>query len=128
MDKNLEVITVITSYSIHYTKLYDTGYLLGELAVKVKLPKISGYILAGILLNPDLSGIMSDSFVEHTDPLLSISLSFITFSIGGSLSAGKLVITSYSIHYTKLYENSENQSSDQIKFLKRKITLRVSTV
>ena len=41
--------------------LIFTGYLLGELAVKVKLPKISGYILAG-------------------------------------------VITSYSIHYTKLYD------------------------
>jgi len=70
--------------------LIFTGYLFGELAVKVKLPKISGYILAGILLNPDLSGIMSESFVEHTDPLLSISLSFITFSIGGSLSATEL--------------------------------------
>lgn len=70
--------------------LIFTGYLFGELAEKVKLPKISGYILAGILLNPDVSGIMSGSFVDHTDPLLSISLSFITFSIGGSLSATKL--------------------------------------
>jgi len=70
--------------------LIFTGYILGELAGKVKLPKISGYILAGIVLNPDLSGVMSGEFVEHTDPLLSISLSFITFSIGGSLSAQKL--------------------------------------
>ncbi len=69
------------------------GYLFGEIAEKVRLPKISGYILAGILLNPDLSGIMSGSFVEHTDPLLSISLSLITFSIGGSLSLKKLRIT-----------------------------------
>lgn len=69
------------------------GYIAGELAEKVKLPKISGYILAGILLNPDLSGIMSSQFVDHTNPLLSISLSVITFSIGGSLSAEKLRTT-----------------------------------
>lgn len=70
--------------------LIFTGYLFGELAEKIHLPKISGYILAGILLNPDLSGIMSGDFVEHTDPLLTISLAFITFSIGGTLSADKL--------------------------------------
>ncbi len=70
--------------------LICTGYILGELVEKLKLPRISGYILAGILLNPGLSGIMSNQFVDHTDPLLSISLAIITFSIGGSLSFGKI--------------------------------------
>lgn len=69
------------------------GYLAGELAEKIQLPKISGYILAGLLLNPDLSGIMSYEFVDQTDPLLSISLSVITFSIGGSLSIQNLKTT-----------------------------------
>ncbi len=73
--------------------LIFTGYILGELAEKIKLPKISGYILAGIVLNPDLVGIMSNKFVDHTDPLLAVSLSFITFSIGGSLSADKIRAT-----------------------------------
>jgi len=73
--------------------LIFVGYIAGELAEKIKLPKISGYILAGILLNPDLSGIISSEFVDHTDPLLSISLSVITFSIGGSLSIQKLRTT-----------------------------------
>lgn len=73
--------------------LIFTGYIFGELATKIKLPKISGYILAGIMLNPDLLGIMSTQFVDNTDPLLSISLSFITFSIGGSLHAEKLRAT-----------------------------------
>lgn len=73
--------------------LIFTGYILGELAEQIKLPKISGYILAGILLNPDLTGIMSPAFVQHTDPLLTISLSLITFSIGGALSASKLKST-----------------------------------
>ncbi len=69
------------------------GYIAGELAEKIRLPKISGYILAGILLNPDLTGIMTPDFVSYTDPLLSIALSIITFSIGGSLSSKKLKTT-----------------------------------
>lgn len=80
------------------------GYILGELAERIKLPKITGYIFAGILLNPDLFGILSDSFVEHTDPLLSISLSFITFSIGGTLSISGLKKTGKSIVILTLSE------------------------
>ncbi|HYQ56658.1 MAG TPA: cation:proton antiporter [Draconibacterium sp.] len=85
--------------------LIFTGYIFGELAEKIKLPKISGYILAGILLNPDLLGIMSVQFVEHTDPILSISLAFITFSIGGSLSAKKLRTTGKAVLSLTLLES-----------------------
>ncbi len=84
--------------------LVFTGYILGELAQKIKLPKISGYILAGIVLNPDILGIMSNTFVGHTDPLLSISLAFITFSIGGSLSLEKLKSTGRQVLLLTLFE------------------------
>ncbi|WP_163715725.1 cation:proton antiporter [Mangrovibacterium lignilyticum] len=84
--------------------LIFVGFILGELAKKAKLPKISGYILAGILLNPDLLGIMSPEFVDHTDPLLTISLSVITFSIGGSLSLSKIKATGRTILLLTLYE------------------------
>jgi len=85
--------------------LIFTGYILGELAEKIRLPKISGYILAGILLNPDFSGIMSGAFVDHTDPLLTISLAFITFSIGGSLSAKNLKASGKTIISLTLLES-----------------------
>lgn len=84
--------------------LIISGYILGELAGKISLPKISGYILAGILLNPDLLGFMSKDFVSHTDPLLTVSLSFITFSIGGSLSVSKLRSTGKTILFLTLSE------------------------
>ncbi len=85
--------------------LIFTGYIFGELAEKIELPKISGYILAGILLNPDLSGIMSNQFVGHTDPLLAVSLSFITFSIGGSLSVKKLRASGKKIIFLTILES-----------------------
>lgn len=94
-------INIILSIGI----LIFTGYILGELVEKVKLPKISGYILAGLLLNPDVLGVMSTKFVENTDPLLTISLSFITFSIGGSLSARKLKAMGNKILFLTLSES-----------------------
>ena len=84
--------------------LIFTGFIFGELANKVRLPKISGYILAGILLNPDLLGIMSNKFVEHTDPLLTIALSVITFSIGGTLSKSDLKSAGKTVLFLTLYE------------------------
>lgn len=63
-----------------------SGFLLGELAAKISLPKISGYIVAGIFLNPQVLGIVPNSFIETGEPLIDISLAVITFHIGGSLS------------------------------------------
>jgi len=62
-----------------------TGFLLGEIATKFKLPKVTGYILAGILLNPHFFNLMPQDFVKHTNLVTNISLFFITFSVGGTL-------------------------------------------
>jgi Kef-type K+ transport system membrane component KefB len=62
-----------------------TGFIFGELATKIRLPKVTGYILAGILLNPGLFNIVPQNFIVHTDPVTNIALSFITFSVGGTL-------------------------------------------
>ncbi len=62
-----------------------TGFIFGEIASKLKLPKVTGYILAGIFLNPGLFNIVSRDFIVHTDLVTNIALSFITFSVGGTL-------------------------------------------
>jgi len=66
------------------------GFVLGELADKLHLPKVTGYIIAGILLSPPIAPFVSDSFVEHTKIVTNISLSIITFSVGGTLSISKI--------------------------------------
>ncbi|HQV34510.1 MAG TPA: cation:proton antiporter, partial [Calditrichia bacterium] len=62
-----------------------TGFVAGELCSRIGLPKVTGYVLAGMLLNPNLSPIIPASFVEQTGLVTSISLAFITFSVGGTL-------------------------------------------
>jgi NhaP-type Na+/H+ or K+/H+ antiporter len=61
------------------------GFVFGEIANKIRLPKVTGYIVAGILLNPRLFNIIPQDFVIHTNLITNISLSFITFSVGGTL-------------------------------------------
>lgn len=66
------------------------GFVLGELADKFNLPKVTGYIIAGILLSPQIAPFVSESFVDHTKIVTNISLSIITFSVGGTLSISKM--------------------------------------
>lgn len=62
-----------------------TGFIFGEIAEKFRLPKVTGYILAGVLLNPEVFGIIPKEFPKHTGLITNIALSLITFSIGGTL-------------------------------------------
>ena len=80
------------------------GFIFGELVDKIKLPKVTGYILAGILLNPELFSIVSENFVEHTSLITNISLSFITFSVGGTLLFSKIKKLGKSIIYITVFE------------------------
>jgi len=65
--------------------LLFVGYVFGEVAEKVRLPKVTGYILAGICLNPRWLHLISERFAEHTGIVTDVSLAFITFEVGGSL-------------------------------------------
>lgn len=66
------------------------GFFIGELAKRCCLPKITGYILAGIALNPEINSYIQKDFVDHTGILTNISLAFITFSVGGTLYFKKI--------------------------------------
>ena len=61
------------------------GYLFGKIANLLKLPKITGYITAGILLEPSFSGILPKSIIEHSGIISNFALCIITYAIGGSL-------------------------------------------
>jgi len=66
------------------------GYIAGEIAKKAGLPRVSGYILAGLVLNPRISGFVSVQFVNSMDTTIEMSLATLTFAIGGTLAFGPL--------------------------------------
>ncbi|MBT34495.1 MAG: sodium:proton exchanger [Thalassobius sp.] len=66
------------------------GYLLGKLAHLIGLPKVSGYIVAGIVLNPNLTPFIQADFPDVTEPVTNICLAFITMEVGSTLSISKI--------------------------------------
>lgn len=66
------------------------GFLLGEAVSKAGLPRVSGYILAGILLNPQIFSLIPEDFADRTNPVTNMALAFITFSVGGTLRLEKV--------------------------------------
>jgi len=81
-----------------------TGFILGELVSKIKLPKITGYILAGVLLNPELFHVIPNNFIEHTNAITNIALSFITFSVGGTLLYNRIKKLGKGIVFITIFE------------------------
>ena len=61
------------------------GFLGGIAIRKAKLPRVTGYILVGIILSPSLLGVISTETLENLDIMTNISLAIIAFLIGGSL-------------------------------------------
>lgn len=61
------------------------GFLGGLVTEKIKFPRITGYIIIGILLSPSLLNIISAETIENLDIMTNIALGIIAFLIGGSL-------------------------------------------
>ena len=67
------------------------GYFGGQLANWLKLPRVTGYIIAGILLSPSISGIIPGELVEERFSIVTdIGLAIIAYSVGGSLILSNL--------------------------------------
>jgi Kef-type K+ transport system membrane component KefB len=78
--------------------LLVVGYLGGRLARRVKLPEVTGYIIAGILIGPSCLHLIPEPFLEkELDWVVDIALGIIAFSIGGSLSIRRIGKLSKSI-------------------------------
>jgi len=61
------------------------GFLGGLATKRIKFPRITGYIIIGILLSPSVLNIISAATIENLDIMTNIALGIIAFLIGGSL-------------------------------------------
>jgi NhaP-type Na+/H+ or K+/H+ antiporter len=80
------------------------GYLFGNIANFFKLPRVSGYIVAGIFMSPSLLGIIDKEFLDKSTVITHASLSIITFLIGSSLSWQKIKSLGKTITFVTLGE------------------------
>jgi len=71
-----------TLTTIYLALMLITGYLMTRIIKKLKLPNVTAYILAGILLGPYCLKLLPGEFIAATDFLPDIALAFIAFSVG----------------------------------------------
>lgn len=62
------------------------GLIFGRLGKFIKLPNVTGYLIAGLLLGPYFFNLIPVSMVEGFGVISDIALSFIAFSIGCEFS------------------------------------------
>lgn len=62
------------------------GLIFGRLAKFIKLPNVTGYLLAGLLLGPSVFNIIPISMVHGFEVISDIALAFIAFSIGSEFN------------------------------------------
>ena len=58
------------------------GFIGGKLAKIVKLPNVSGYLVAGLLLGPSLFNFVNMADVNNFSVISELALAVIAFSIG----------------------------------------------
>lgn len=61
------------------------AYSVGELAHQLRLPKIVGYLLAGLLFGPSVLAVMSEQTVEALSPVSDLAVALIAFLAGAEL-------------------------------------------
>lgn len=81
------VSTGVASIIMDIAIILLAGLIMGRLAEKVKIPAVTGYLVAGLIIGPIL-GIVKD--LEHYHIISNIALGFIAFQVGNELWLGKL--------------------------------------
>ena len=66
------------------------AYTSGELATLVRLPKITGYLVAGLLFGPAVMGIVTTESVTELEPVSRLAVAIIAFLAGAELRWGEL--------------------------------------
>ena len=71
-----------TTILISFALILISGFLVTRFTKKIQLPKVSGYILAGILIGPSGLHLIHRHFIVNLDVISVIALSFIAFDMG----------------------------------------------
>lgn len=88
-------LTTFRDYLSHHA-LFSTGmllilgYFLGRLAHRIKLPEITGYIVAGLILGDSMLGIVHHQMNESLRIVTDVALGLIALTIGGEFALSKL--------------------------------------
>ncbi|MBN1551758.1 cation:proton antiporter [bacterium] len=67
------------------------GYLLSDVFYKMRLPRITAYLIAGIIFGPYFANLLTDSAVANLRFIDDLALNFIALAAGGELRIRKVI-------------------------------------
>lgn len=86
LDTQSNAAVIIISVAI----MLLCGFLMTRITKRLKLPNVTAYIVAGILIGPFCLDLVPQSVIEGTEFLADIALAFIAFSTGEFFRFSKL--------------------------------------
>jgi Kef-type K+ transport system membrane component KefB len=66
------------------------GYAAGHLLTRVRLPRITGYLIVGIIIGPHVMGLLPQESIEGLGFLNGLAVTFIALAAGGELRLQEL--------------------------------------
>jgi Kef-type K+ transport system membrane component KefB len=84
--------------------LIFAGFLMGKVAERVRLPAITGYIVAGVLAGPSLLGLVSEETGDSLAGITHVALGLIALTIGGEFSLARVRRTGVNIIVLTMFE------------------------
>ncbi len=84
--------------------LLVAGYFCGKLAEKWKLPSITGYIVAGLLLGESVLGFIPETIADRMNSLTEIALGLIAITIGAEFDIKRMKRSGWKILLMTCFE------------------------
>ena len=78
------------NYFYYLAIILIAGLLMGKVISYLKLPKVTGYLIAGILIGPFVLKLVPNDAVNDLTVISEAALGFIAYNIGSSLNFNKL--------------------------------------
>lgn len=100
----LEKTTLVTQIIVSLAVMLSFGFLMTRFTKKLKLPNVTGYIIAGIIIGPYCLNLIPGELIGRMDFISDIALAFIAFSVGEFFKFDTLKETGWKIIVLTIFE------------------------
>ena len=84
--------------------IFVLGSIVGWISPRLGIPRVVGYLLLGLIIGPELLGIIPAHFVHNSHLIIDISLSIIAVLVGATLKFSSLDGHEKEVIYITLYQ------------------------
>lgn len=82
-----------------------SGFLVTRITKMLKLPNVTGYIFAGIILGPYVLGLLPQEIIFKTEFVTDIALSYIAFGVGKYFKLSAIIKNGKKVFIITLFES-----------------------